>query len=75
LERRYRKPKIVLDLNCEYGKVRITNEGEDMDYCMFCENEAEYVIKGSNAPICRECKEIYEAGQQSPNDIIEEVEV
>ena len=43
-----------------------------MAYCMFCENEADYIIEGSGAPICRECKEIYEAGQESPKDVIVE---
>jgi len=42
---------------------------------MFCENEAEYVIKGSGAPICCACKEVYEAGQESPKDIIEDAKV
>ena len=46
-----------------------------MKYCMFCENEAEYVIKGSGAPICCACKEVYEAGQESPKDIIEDAKV
>ena len=42
-----------------------------MDYCMFCENEAEYVIKESKAPICGACREVYEAGQDSPHDLIQ----
>ena len=45
-----------------------------MDYCMFCENEAEYVIVGSKAPICSACKEVYECGQNSPDDTFEEIE-
>lgn len=36
-------------------------------YCAFCSAEAEYMIDGTNTPICSHCQDTYEAGQASPD--------
>ena len=43
-------------------------------YCAFCDSFASYVIKETNTPICASCRDVYEAGQASPNNTIVDVE-
>jgi hypothetical protein len=47
------------------------NPEEDKHFCMFCENEAEYMINDTQcskpAPICPACQQVYIYGQCSPN--------
>ena len=41
-----------------------------MKFCIFCDNEAEFVIDNTNAPICPACKQVYISGQTNPRDIM-----
>ena len=45
-----------------------------MNYCAFCDNLAEYIVETTSTPICEGCKEVYEAGQASPDANIASIE-
>jgi hypothetical protein len=39
-------------------------------YCGFCDNEAEYMIEGTEAPLCPHCQEMYELGKEGQGTIV-----
>lgn len=45
-----------------------------MTFCAFCEMEAEYIISGTNTPICPACKQVYAAGQANTNATFDEIQ-
>jgi len=44
-----------------------TKVGGEQRYCVFCKNEAEYLIEDTNTPICPACKIVYQSGQANPD--------
>ena len=44
-------------------------------YCVFCENEAEYMIDNTGTPICPACKIVYKAGQANPEAGFDDIEI
>lgn len=46
---------------------------EDIQFCIFCDNEAEYIIDNTQAPICPACKQVYVSGQANPDGCFIEI--
>lgn len=43
-------------------------------FCMFCDNEADYIIERSKSGLCRGCSEPYLCGMSSPDGRITDIE-
>jgi len=45
----------------------------ETQFCIFCDNKAEYIIDNTQTPICPSCKQVYVAGQANSDASITEI--